>query len=107
MKGVDLLRRHLAFQQIVGPLCRHLRADEPQATRDPVDVGVHGHRRHPEGEAQHYRRGLGTHARQRLQPGLGLGQRKLPQEVQVQLPAELQDAAQRALDARCLLTGQP
>ena len=44
----------------------------PMRLRDPLDVPVHRHQRHPEPEQQHDRRGLAADARDRGQPGARL-----------------------------------
>ena len=63
VEGEDLLRRYHGLQQVVGPVGGGLGVDEAQAFGHPVDVGVHGHGRHAQGEAEDHGGGLGPDSR--------------------------------------------
>ena len=70
----DLIRLHGSLQDIVGVFVAGLGPDESQALRYPVDMGVHCHGGHVQGEAQDHGGGLGSYAREVFQPRLGLVQ---------------------------------
>ena len=106
VEGIDLFRFYGGFEQVVGLVGGYLGADEGQTLGNPVDVGVDGHGRHTEGEAEDDAGGLGADAGELAQPGFGFGQGHFPQEGEVQGAVEFDDFGQDFLDAGGLDLGQ-
>ena len=96
----------MRLQQLVRLLGARLRRHQAQTSGHAVDVGVHRQRRHPQREHQHAGGRLGPHAGQRAQPGLGLRQRHLLQERQVERAQAPPHLFQDRLDPRRLDAGQ-
>ena len=106
VKREPVVGRHDLFQHVVGIIGRCFGTDEPESPGDPVDVRVDGHRRHPKGEREHHGRGLWADARQVLKPGLGLVERHLAKELDIEFAAFIEDGRKYSLDAHRLLIGE-
>ena len=107
MEGVHVLRWHSCLENLVRFVGVDLRADDAQALADTVDVGVHRHGRHAEGEAQDDAGRLGTYSGQLTQPGAGFIHRHFGEEIEVERSVvEFQDALEDGLDAGRLDPGK-
>jgi len=95
-------RRHLGQERVSG-VRSGSRRDEPDAKRDPVDMGVDGHHRDVQAEEQDAGGRLGTDSGERHQPPHRLVRRHTAQPLEVE-PVKV---AQCGLDAGRLLDGQP
>ena len=106
VKRETVVGRHDLFQHVVGIIGRRFGTDETQTSGDPVDVRVDGHGRHPKGEREHHGRSLWADARQVLKPGLGLVERHLAEELDIEFAAFVEDRGQYSLDSHRLLIGE-
>ena len=106
VKREPVVGRHDLFQHVVGIIGRRFGTDEPEAPGDPVDVGVDRHGRHSKGEREHHRCGLWADTRQVLEPVLGLVERHLAEELDIEFAAFIEDGRKYSLDAHRLLIGE-
>ena len=106
VKREPVVGRHDLFQHVVGIIGRCFGTDEPEAPGDPVDMRVDGHSRHSKGEREHHRCGLWADARQVLEPVLGLVERHLAEELDIEFAAFIEDGRKYSLDADRLLIGE-
>jgi len=91
VEGVDIVGFHHGFEDIVGVVGADFGTDEAEALGHPVDMGVHGHGGHAEGEAEDDGGGLGADAWETSEPGLGFRQGEVFEEGEVQVAALLFD----------------
>ncbi len=90
----------------MGGLGGDARADQAEAARDAVDVGVDRQGRAVEVEHQDAGGRLGADAGEGAQPGAGLVERQVGQEAEVEAAALLDDPGEDLLDAPGLEAGE-
>ena len=64
VEGIHLSRFDSFLQQVVGFVGRYPGSNKGQSLGDPVDVGIDGHSRHTQGEAEDDPCGFGAYSRQ-------------------------------------------
>lgn len=84
MEFVDFLRGDQPLQYLMRPLHRDLGVENANSLSYPVEMGINGERWLAQGEEQDTACRFRPDSGQPLKPSLGLGQRKLTEECQVE-----------------------